>query len=146
MRNNTGRAKKTAAVRLLDILIIVALVFLAVAGVWAAAQIRDAFARDKYNFVVYDAEGGNFGQMCNELHERHYDVAPFETEGEEAYHVAEYADTLFRLKYCEAAGETDTAAMLAERMETARAGAGSLRTLCDELDEIASRLPYRAEK
>lgn len=137
MRNKTERRKTSLFVRLLNLLIVLATVFLAISAFWMSSQLRDAYVRDKYDLIASYAKQGDYYEMIRCYHgSNNYDVEPFETEFDNCYRVAEYAECAFLKSVAVFRGDEAAAQRLEERMKQAAAGASGLEGMIDEVDAL----------
>ena len=79
-------------------------------------ELRSSFDRDRYSNLEYYLQQGEYADMVRQYYYRYYDVAPFTSAHEEAYHVAGYADTAFQHQFYEAIGDGERAEAMARRM------------------------------
>ena len=137
-----GSGKKAfPLVRFLNILIVAAAVAAGFCLMLLVREIRDAFDRETYSSLEYWLQQGEYADMVSEYYRRYYDIAPFESEYGEWYHLAEYADAAFRARLFEAAGDGEQAARCAGRAESARGGCGSLSVAIEDIDMVLERIP-----
>ena len=141
MRNADVRKRPSGIVRFLNVLIIVTALAAVICLIRLVGEFRSAFDRDRYSDLEYDLQQGEYADMIRQYYYRYYDVAPFPSAHEEAYHVAGYADAAFRHQFYEAIGDEARAEALARRMETERDGCGSLAIAADDVDRLLAGIP-----
>ena len=139
MRN--VKSRPSGLVRFLNILIVLTALAAVISLVRLAGELRSAFDRDQYSSLEYYLQDGEYPGMIRQYYSRHYDIDPFPSAHEEAYHVAGYADAAFRHRFYEATGDQERAEALARRMETERKGSGSLAIAADDIDRLLEDIP-----
>ena len=139
MRN--VKSRPSGLVRFLNILIVLTALAAVISLVRLAGELRSAFDRDQYSSLEYYLQDGEYPGMIRQYYSRHYDIDPFPSAHEEAYHVAGYADAAFRHRFYEATGDQERAETLARRMETERKGSGSLAIAADDIDRLLEDIP-----
>ena len=141
MRNVRAGKKTPGTVRFLNILLVVMALAAGIALIRMGGELRSSFDRDRYSDLEYYLQQGEYADMVRQYYYRYYDVAPFTSAHEEAYHVAGYADAAFRHRFFEAVGDRARAEALARRMETERRGCGSLSVAADDIDRLLEDIP-----
>ena len=141
MRNAHLRKRPSGIVRFLNILIIATVLAAVICLIRLVGEFRSAFDRDRYSDLEYYLQQGEYADMVRQYYDRYYDVAPFSSVHEEAYHVAGYADAAFRYRFYEAIGDQTRAEALARRMEAERNGCGSLAIAADDVDRLLDNVP-----
>ncbi len=141
MRNAHLRKRSSGIVRFLNVLIVVTALAAVISLIRLVGEFRSAFDRDRYSDLEYYLQQGEYADMVRQYYYRYYDVAPFSSAHEEAYHVAGYADAAFRHRFYEAIGDQERAEALARRMETERKGSGSLAIAADDIDRLLEDIP-----
>ena len=136
MRNARTKRRSSGIVRLLNVLILVTALAAAISLIRMVGELRSSFDRDRYSDLEYYLQQGEYADMVRQYYYRYYDVAPFSSAHEEAYHVAGYADAAFQHQFYEAIGDRERAGSLARRMETERDGCGSLSVAADDIDRL----------
>jgi hypothetical protein len=144
MKTKSHRTKPSFIVRLLNVLMVIALLVSVILFSRMISEIRSSYARDQYGSIAYSLREGDYGDMVREYYRRAYDIAPFKTEYEEEYHLAAYADAAFRYLFFVKAGDESGAERTARKMETERSLTGSLSSLTGEIDEILEEIPPKA--
>ena len=144
MKTKSHRTKPSFIVRLLNVLMVIALLVSVILFSRMISEIRSSYARDQYGSIAYSLREGDYGDMVREYYRRAYDIAPFKTEYEEEYHLAAYADAAFRYLFFVRAGDETGAERTAWKMETERSLTGSLSSLTGEIDEILEEIPPKA--
>ena len=141
MRNIRAGKKTPGTVRFLNILLVIMTLAAGIALIRMVGELRSSFDRDRYNDLEYYLQQGEYADMVRQYYYRYYDVAPFASAHEEAYHVAGYADAAFRHRFYEATGDQERAEALARRMETERKGSGSLAIADDDIVRLLEDIP-----
>ena len=139
-KSDTGR-KASRLVRFLNILIVASAIAAGICLIRMVREIRYTFDREPYSSLEYSLQQGDYADMVREYYRRYYDIAPFESEHEEGYRLAEYADAAFRARLYEAAGDREMAEHCARRAENARSGCGSLTVAIEDIDRALERVP-----
>lgn len=141
MRNIRAGKKTPGTVRFLNILLVIMTLAAGIALIRLVGELRSSFDRDRYSDLEYYLQQGEYADMVRQYYYRYYDVAPFTSAHEEAYHVAGYADAAFQHQFYEAIGNGEQAEALARRMETERDGCGSLSVAADDIDRLLASIP-----
>ena len=141
MRSVRAAKKTPGTVRFLNILLVIMALAAGIALIRLVGELRSSFDRDRYSNLEYYLQQGEYADMVRQYYYRYYDVAPFTSAHEEAYHVAGYADTAFQHQFFEAIGDGERAEALARRMETERDGCGSLSVAADDIDRLLASIP-----
>ena len=149
--NRKTRAKRRPASPsrlLLNILTAAAVVFTLIALGKMISELRSAFLRDPYSSMEYALQDGDYASMVSIYYHRSYDIAPFASDYEEEYHLAEYADAAFRKQFYEAIEDGEQADRMEEKMDQALAGCGTLAVATDDIDSLlnSTRLYGLGEK
>ena len=141
MKNKTPRTKSPFIVKLLNAVMVLALLITVFLFSRMISEIRSAAARDQYGSIAYSLRDGNYGDMVREYYRRAYDIAPFKSDYEEEYHLAAYADASFRHFLFTGTGDETGAEKTARKMAEERSLTGSLSSLTEEIDEILKNIP-----
>ena len=142
MTRTETKEKKPLLLRVLNLLLVLMLLVTAGSGAWMAARLHRAYTRDPYGSIQYCAKNGEFSDMVRVFRRNHYDVDPFRSPYEEEYHLADYADAAFQLRYFETVGDEPMAQRLRERMEAARAQIELLAPVLGQIDRTLDEGPY----
>ena len=140
MRKAKAEKSSSKTVKLLNIVTVFVALFVLIMMIHMIGELRGAFARDPYSSMEYSLQSGDYAYMVRNYYYRNYDIAPFDSAYAEEYHVAEYADAAFRYQFFSAAGNEVMARRLAERMQTAREGCGSLQVATDDIDRLLGQI------
>ena len=146
MRNVRTGKRPFGTVRFLNILIVVTALAAGVCLIRMVGELRSAFDRDRYSGLEYSLQEGEYADMIRQYYARFYDVAPFASAHEEAYHVAGYADAAFRCRFYEVIGKREQAEALSHRMAQDRDGCGSLSVAADDIDRLLAGIPMDLEE
>ena len=141
MRKTKPEHKPSGAVRLLNVLTVLMVLIMLISLGRMVSEIHRVFARTPYTSIDYSLREGNYAEMVRDYYYRNFDVAPFSSEYEEEYYVAQYADAAFRHQFFRAVGDTEAAGYYGERMDNARRASGSLEAATTDVDRILDSIP-----
>ena len=141
MRRTRTERKPSGAVKLLNVLTVLMVLVMLISLGRMVSELHRVFARDAYSGIDYALREGNYAEMVRDYYRRSFDVAPFSSEYEEEYYVAQYTDAAFRHQFYRAVGDTEMAERYGERMESARGASGSLAAATADVDRILESIP-----
>ena len=131
MRSSQTDRKSSFAVKLLNVLTVLAVLLMLISLSRMVGELHRVFDRDPYSVINYKLQDGDYADMVWDYYSRHFDVAP----GSGA-HAEEYYVQFFRT-----IGDGEAAEKYAGRMESARSLSGSLAPVTEDVDQLLENIP-----
>lgn len=141
MRSSQTDRKQIFAVKLLNVLTVLAVIVMLVSLSRMVGELHRVFNRDPYSGISYKLQDGYYGDMVWNYYDRHFDVAPGSGLHEEEYYVAQYTDSAFQHQFFQTIGDGEAAEKYAGRMESALRLCGSLAPVTEDVDRLLDAVP-----
>ena len=141
MRSSQTDRKSSFAVKLLNVLTVLAVLLMLISLSRMVGELHRVFDRDPYSVINYKLQDGDYADMVWDYYSRHFDVAPGSGAHAEEYYVAQYTDAAFQHQFFRTIGDGEAAEKYAGRMESARSLSGSLAPVTEDVDRLLENIP-----